>query len=335
MGLDLPKLEALAKDEELREYVKVIRIEDDFDWETTPSASSNIWPRDESGKVIVDALAVQSLKYMLLVKRFRPDRIEILDHRTFLEPSDPDVALSFARDILDGTDLAMTSISVGHESADTTVIAADFSAQRQGHGVGFSILRCADLCLKYDFRSYWPTQILYHAPALEQLQLSFWSPPKGVVEASPDPMLSSEMLMPKLQRLKFLCASLPARTVMQLLANSRDSLTSVSFRLMDLTEGSTWRELLDRIGCEYPGLTSFNLRNLSEGRFGSHKIFYPRLSHDLVAVQYRTGLELQRKPRSGNGVVCGVRYQGSGGSELLKTVATFVETRTGPFQNAN
>src|ERR1700761_2535124 len=37
MGLDLPKLEALAKDEELREYVKVIRIEDDFDWETTPS----------------------------------------------------------------------------------------------------------------------------------------------------------------------------------------------------------------------------------------------------------------------------------------------------------
>lgn len=116
---------------------------------------------------------------MLLVKYFRRDRIEILDHRTFLEPSDPDVAASFARDILDGTDLAITSISVGHGSADTTVIAADFSAQRQGHGVGFSILRCAELCIKYDFRSYWPTQILYHAPAFEQLQLSFRSPPKG------------------------------------------------------------------------------------------------------------------------------------------------------------
>lgn len=122
---------------------------------------------------------------------------------------------------------------------------------------------------------------------------------------------------------------------MQLLANSRDSLTSVSFRLVGLTEGSTSRELLDRIDCEYPGLTSFSLRNISEGRFGSHKIFCPRLSHDLVAVHYRTGLELQRKPRSGNGVVCGVRSRGSGGSELLKTVATFVETRTGPFQNAN
>ena len=118
MALDLQKLETLVAREELREYVKVLCIEDDFDEdaETATPETPNIWPRDRNGKVITEVLGLKSLKSMLLARHLCPDKIEIRDRRTMLAPSDPEVAGALARDILEGADLAITSISMGRDT---------------------------------------------------------------------------------------------------------------------------------------------------------------------------------------------------------------------------
>ena len=52
---------------------------------------------------------------------------------------------------------------------------------------------------------------------------------------------------------------------MVILSKSEQSLTGISFRLTTLGNNSTWAELLNRIGNEFPHLTWFKLAHLSEG----------------------------------------------------------------------
>lgn len=325
MALDLQKLEALVTREELREYVKVLYIEDDFDedLDIATTETTNIWPRDSNGKVISEALGVERLKSILLARHICPEKIEIHDRRTMLAPSDPEVAGALARDILDGADLAMISINMRRETPTTTIISAEFSTERQGQGVGFSLLHRAELRLNDDFSSYWSTQIFYYAPALEQLELSFQEP--GRMRKS-DQLVSPTMPLPKLQRLEISVAVLSAQTVMAILSNSRHSLTSISFCRVELFQESTWRELLGSIGSEFPRLISFDFEGLAEGAIGERKVRFRGLSRDSVDERYRIGLELYQKGPADARVVYGVRFQGDGASVLLRTIAAHVIT---------
>jgi hypothetical protein len=67
MADDLSRLQMLATYVQIRDYVKVIWLEDDSDefGETLSSESSAIWPRHENGQVVAEALGVELLKSML------------------------------------------------------------------------------------------------------------------------------------------------------------------------------------------------------------------------------------------------------------------------------
>ncbi|KFY08324.1 hypothetical protein V492_06335 [Pseudogymnoascus sp. VKM F-4246] len=67
MDYDMSRLQMLATCVQIRDFVKVICLEDDYDEfeETSPSESSVIWPRHENGQVAAEAIGVGRLKTML------------------------------------------------------------------------------------------------------------------------------------------------------------------------------------------------------------------------------------------------------------------------------
>ncbi|KAI1078679.1 hypothetical protein F5B20DRAFT_546906 [Whalleya microplaca] len=322
MADDLSRLHMLAAYVQILDYVKVIWLEDDSDEfeETSPSKSSAIWPRrHEDGQVVAEALGVELLKSMLAARQLRPDRLEIRDKRTARAPSDPETAVILARDILDGADLAVTNFVLRKESPMTTIIAAELSAEHQGQGTGFSILRKADLCLSQNLNSYCANQILLHAPALKELSLSFWQPRH--MPHTP-PFILDNTSLPALEKLELSMAMLSAPSIMAILSKSEQSLTGISFRLTTLGNNSTWAELLSRIGNEFPHLTWFKLTHLSEGPVGRSRITFSDLDKDLVVSEpYRTGLKLQQKGSACTKRIPGVEYGGPDANHVLRIVA--------------
>ncbi|KAI0471184.1 hypothetical protein F4859DRAFT_484666 [Xylaria cf. heliscus] len=323
MADDLSRLQMLVTCVQIREYVKVVCVEDDSDEfeETLPSESSVIWPRHEGGQVAVDALGVRVLKSMLAAKQLRPDRLEIRDKRTSREPSDPDTAALLARNILDGADLAITTFSVRKESPMTTIIAAELSTEHQGRGTGFSILREAELCLSQNLNSYWANQILFHAPALKELSLSFWRPHNM---PHTTPLIFENTPLPNLEKLEISKAMLSVQSIMAIMSKSEQSLTGISFRLSTLTNNSTWPELLNRIGNEFPQLAWFKLTHLSEGPIGQSQVTFPGLDKDSVLGEaYRHGLKLLQKGPAGKTRIPGVEYRGPDANHVLRIVAEY------------
>ena len=324
MADDLSRLQVLAIYVQIRDYVKVICLEDDSDEfeETSPSESPAIWPRHEDGQVAAQALGVGLLKAMLAAQQLRPDRLEIRDKRSVRAPSDPETAAILARNILDGADLAVTAFILRKESPMTTIIAAELSAEHQGQGTGFSILRTADLCLSQDLNSYWADQILLHAPALKELSLSFWQPRH--MPHTP-PFILDNKAWPALEKLELSMAMLSAPIIMAILSKSEQSLTGVSFRTFRLTtlgNNSTWAELLSRIGNEFPHLTWFKLTHLSEGPIGQSQITFLDLDkHSVVSKPYKTGLKMLQKGSAGTKRIPGVEYGGPDANHVLRIVA--------------
>ncbi|TVY52960.1 hypothetical protein LCER1_G005308 [Lachnellula cervina] len=326
MADDLSRLQMLATCVQVREYVKVICVEDDFDEfeETSLSESSIIWPRHEDGQVAVETLGEELLKSMLAAKQLLPDRLEIRDKRTSRAPSDPETAALLARNILDGADLAITAFSVRKESPMTTIIAAELSAEHQSQGTGFSILRKAELCLNHNLNSYWANQILFHAPALKELSLSFFQP-HNIPRITP--FVLSDMSLPKLEKLELSMAILPVKSIMAILSQSEQSLTDISFRLITLVNNSPWAELLNRISNEFPHLARFKLTHLSEGPIGQSQVTFPGLDKvSVVGEPYRNGLKLLQKGPAGNKRIPGVEYRGPDANHVLRIVAKVAVT---------
>lgn len=322
MADDLSMLQMLATYVQIRDCVKVICLEDDsdeFEETSSPSESSAIWPRHEDGQVVAEALGVGLLKSMLTARQLCPDRLEIRDKRTARAPSDPETAAVLARNILDGADLAVTNFVLRKESPMTTIIAAELSAEHQGQGIGFSILRRAELCLSQNLNSYWASQILLHAPALKELSLSFWQPRH--MPHIPPFMLHNTTL-PALEKLELSMAMLSAPSIMAILSKSEQSLAGISFRLITLGNNSTWAELLSRICNEFPHLTWFKLTHLSEGPIGQSQITFPGLDRDsAMGEPYKNGLKLLQKGPAGAKRIPGVEYGGPDANHVLRIVA--------------
>ena len=318
MDDDMSRLQMLATCVQIRDFVKVICLEDEYDEfeETSPSESSVIWPRHENGQVAAEAIGVGRLKTMLAAQQLHPDRLEIRDKRNYRVHSNPEIAANLARIILDGSDLAVTAFILRKESPMTTIIAAELSAEHQGQGKGFSILRKADLRLNQNLNSYWADQILLHAPALKELSLSFWQP-RNISYTLP--IIVDGIPWPALEKLELSTARLSAASIMTMLSNSKQSLTGISFHLMTLGNDSAWAELLSRIGNEFPHLTSFKLTNLSEGS----TISFLDLDKDPVVIEpYKTGLKLVRRNPVGHPKrIPGVVYEGPNADHLLRIVA--------------
>ncbi|CZR59407.1 uncharacterized protein PAC_09299 [Phialocephala subalpina] len=319
MGDDLSRLQMLATYEQIRDYVKVICLEDDYDFEEMlPLESSTIWPRHEDGQVAAEALGVELLKAMLAAQQLRPDRLQIRDKSSVDTSADPEIAAMLARNILDGTDLAVTAFILRKESAITTIISAELSAEHQGQGKGFSMLRKADICLSYHQNSsYWADQIRL-APALKELSLSFW---RSFNKPSTGPFILDNRPWPALEKLELCMAALSTPSVMAILSNSEQSLTRISFRLMSLYNNSTWAELLSRIGNEFPHLAWFKLTHLSEGL--SRRITFLDLDNDSVLSEpYKAGVKMLQKPNAdGTKRIPMVEYEGPDANHVLRIVA--------------
>lgn len=326
MDSDLRKLEEISMNADLRKYMKHIFIEDDCERndaqlslavpQEIPSASSlHVWPRDDAHIVRSSEIGAANLKAMLVEKRLHPETIKIRDYRSGNATAGPEPAAALARDILDGANLAVISICIHKESQSVMEATVHLSPQHQGQGVEFSMLSSAELCLASYAESYWSKRLFYHAPNLKDLKLSFDKP----WSAQHDSMLSAGRPILKLTQLDFSMSTLPAPIVLTILANSKHSLTSVSFRLTKLSKGSTWRELLSSIGSDFPNLTSFHLKFLSEEESGAIK--FQGLSKDKVEDEYRSGLELFERGPQDNRRISWVRYEGPGAGHVLKAVA--------------
>ncbi|KAH8688691.1 hypothetical protein BGW36DRAFT_392039 [Talaromyces proteolyticus] len=332
MADDLSRLQMLATYVQIRDYIKVICLEDDTEFEeTSPSESSAIWPRHEDGQVVAEALGVGLLKSMLAARQLCPDRLEIRDKHTIRERSDPETAAILARNILDGADLAVTDFVLRKESAMTTFIAAELSTEHQGQGTKFSILRKAEICLSHNLNSnsYWADQILLHAPVLKELSLSFSQP--SHMPHTPSFILHNTTL-PALEKLEISMASLSVPTIMTILSKSKQSLTGIKFRLTTLVNNSTWAELLNRICNEFPNLTWFELTNLSEGPNGGLRITFLGLEKDsVVGEPYKNGLKLGLKsPVGGNKRIPWVEYGGPDANHVLRIVAQYAVAKPVP-----
>lgn len=338
MADDLSRLQLLAtaKYEHIRQFVKVIWLEDETDkiqfHDVSPKDSDIIWPRLEDGRVAADALGVELLKAMLASQQLRPDRLEIRDKRSYFtddKPADPETAAILARNILDGTDVAITAFTLWKSSYYETVISADLSAEHQGQGMGFSLVRKAALCFTGTLNpySFWTDRILLHGPALKELSLSFSNASLKIVVLGTKPQLPPFILnntvWPALEKFELRASSLPLSTIMAILSNSQHSLTGISFHITNLYKESTWADVLSRIANEYPHLTQFELNNLSEGEFpSSHINFMSLLNKDLMATEpYKSGLRIvQRGPEHHKRIPL-VEYEGPSASYVLGIVA--------------
>jgi hypothetical protein len=331
MADDLSRLQmlAIAKNEQIRCYVKVIWLEDETDKigydEVSPSESFVIWPRLKDGRVAAEALGVELLKAMLASQQLRPDRLEIRDKRSIYAddaPLDPETAAILARNILDGADLAITAFTLRTLSAYETMIAAELSAEHQGQGIGFSLVRKADLRFTKILNpySYWADRILLHGLALKELSLSFSQP--STTPHLP-PFILNNTVWPALEKFELSMSRLPISTIIAILSNSQQSLTGISFFLMTLGEESTWADVLSRIANEFPHLTWFELTNLSEGNIPTRPInFISLLDKDLMASEpYKSGLKMKQRGTGDYKRISRVVYEGPSASHVLGIVA--------------
>ncbi|CRG90358.1 hypothetical protein PISL3812_07402 [Talaromyces islandicus] len=321
MGDDLSRLQMLATHAQIRDYIKVIWLEDETEFEEMllPSKSSVIWPRYESGQVIAEALGVELLKSMLAAQQLCPSRLEIRDKHTTDTYIDPEKAAILARDILHGTDLAVTEFMLRKESPARIDISVELSAEHQGQGIGFSMLRKARLYLSQDLYSFLAEDVLLHASALKELTLSFCQPRQMWYTPS---FILHNATLPALEKPEISTASLSIPIIMAILSKSKQSLTGFSFRLMSLGKKSTWAELLSRICNEFPHLTWFEIGNLSEKSIRYLQITFPGLDKDsVIGEPYKNGLKVIKRGPASAKRISWVEYVGLDANHVLRIVA--------------
>lgn len=370
MCFSFDKFATMSTDDRLCAMMKTIVIEDDSEildpWASSelPSAtfSYDIWPRTESGNIISSEIQTAEFTTMLRERTLRPENIIIRDYhiaesnltfcpemtnaRDRLENIIPSskmprhgAIVAFATNIMDGADLAITSLTIRRSDGPTTENSAihsprfmqsdtttslaspmvteailGLSIERQGQGVGFSLLRSAALWLgSSDAAIYWLEQLFYHAPALQSLKLSITDPQRTPLDLA--------RVTCRLTDFELSHTAISAEALIAMLASSTATLTCLRLRQVTLEEGSTWRELLSFIASRYPALSFFSLRILRE--FGASMAidFRALLEKDSVPKKYRLGLDLVPMGPEENRRVTKLSYSGPDASGLLDIIS--------------
>ncbi|PIA97056.1 hypothetical protein CB0940_06541 [Cercospora beticola] len=369
MGSDLQRLNHLAADPELAAYVKVISIADDSEL-VDPYASSelpmntayHIWPRYESGNIDLSQLDVTAVQSVLRQKLIQPHTILTRDYRieaanfkfcsemdivqSLLKPTGDEsshgiTALNFAREVIEGGDLAMKSIKYSHigapfsqssplhlprfaqsghsfalGSSRVSELRIDFAPDKQGHGTGFTMLRSADLRLDRGNCTYWLEQIFYHAASLRDLNIS--------IERFPGyEAISADRVIPNLESFRLSHTKLPADLICTFLAASANSLTQLHLVQVTLVADSTWLELLSILARRLPALEQFTLGMLGEeGSVGNMAVDYRELLSKVhFEEQYHPGLKLVVKGPAEKKRVARLSYKGPNAAAVLRFVA--------------
>lgn len=344
--------------------MKNIHVEDDCDrndpWNTTePLRSENIWPRDDAGTVLSNQIGVTSFRAMLKDKRLCPETIRIRDYRidnanfklcpktTRIRdyrigtgtPTVPDSepAAALARDIFDSVDVAIFSLDMQTlqlELSENSILKSPslapgeslcgpqiseviigLSPEHQGQGAGFSLLRSVRLLVI----PYWLERVLDRALNLESLEIS--------AAKSWDVMLAAGTHYPSLKKLSIQSLKLHSRMVSTVLANSKHSLTSISFIMVTLVQDSTWTELLSSIGGSFPNLTYFRIQFVRQGDAPSSTVTFLGFGEDRVMEQYRPGLELDERGPSNDRRLTRIIYHGPDAGLVLRTLAVYAVLR--------
>lgn len=343
---------------------KDIYIEDDCDrndpWNTTePLQSQNIWPRDDKGTVLSNQIEVISLKSMLENKRLCPKTIRVRDYRINnanfeLCPKttrirdyrigggtptvqDFEPAAALARDISDGLDIAivfldmhtsqvqlseksiLSSSSLAPEGSlggpQISDVVIRLSPEHQGKGVGFSLLRSVRLRVV----PYWLEQVLERTLNLESFEIP--------AARSSMTILAPSTYYPSLNKLSIQSLKTHPRMVSAVLANSKHSLTNISFVGTKLVQDSRWTELLSSIGNDFPNLTHFHIQFVRQGDAPSSAITFLGFGEDRLMEQYMPGLELVERGPSSDRRLTRIIYHGPDAGTVLQSLATYAVLR--------
>lgn len=366
MGSDFERLRSISEDKYLRTIVETLIIEDDCEkldpWAKSELPSLDlsyvIWPRNDVDNVVVSKIGIADLIAMVREKLLRLETIRIRDYRISRENFNlcPEMRRArvlvgdtgsqmipfstvggLARDIVKGTNLAVTSLairhvdrlycehnvsglprfqesggSLGNPSVSEAVIG--LSPEHQGQKMRFSMLSSAELSLAGEAGIYWMESIFHEAIALKTLTLS--------LNNTPSPILTSTRAVPKLTEINIPHARVSGQDIIAMLASSKETLTHIRLRQVTLSDDMTWRELLSFIAKEYRALTCFHLFILREKPEMSPPVDFRDVKVNDVPEECRLGLELIEKGPPHNKRVTRLSYNGPNAGKLLEIIAS-------------
>lgn len=368
MGSDIVKLKSISADSRIRQLISTIIIEDEcrlvdpFAAPELPSLESTyrIWPRNSAGVVKSSEMGVADLSTILREGLLRPREIKVRDYQiesgSFLigpemgrigsligevsqSTAEPVPLAAFARDVIEGANLYIKSISFGtvdHDYGQNSVLNSseflekhpnirsvggpniteaviELSPADQDGGSRFSMLEYADLRLGHEGESYWLRKVFYEAKKLKTAKLS--------TRSTQDQQLEAERVVPTLTSLSLHGGRLSAGDIRTMLASSKESLSNIDLRGVVLNEGSTWREVLSFVAKEYQALKSFSLSILREGYGGGPAVDWRELVHDNVSERFRANLNLIEKGPPDNKRVTRLSYSGFDAGKMLEIIA--------------
>jgi hypothetical protein len=127
----------------------------------------------------------------------------------------------------------------------------------------------------------------------------------------------------RLKRLSMHHLFLDEGTVLALLANSRDTLTTFHLHSMVLVDHGSWKDLLSIIGRKYPRLTEFRLLVLKEENYPSRTVDFVGINKDQLPELCRPGLDMPLRGTPENRRITRIAYQGSDAGSLLAELARY------------
>lgn len=329
MGSDLQNLRDLAQNEVLRKYITTIHIQDD--WKAhdpgpmiagpdagPPPGAIHIWPRDEQRIVQSGAIGIADLRDMLISHRLRPETITIRDFRGGNVECDTQPCAVLARDLLDGVDMAVKSFAFRKDTNSYGALDMSFTLfpEYQGHGYGLSKLQSAQVILTRNVTTYWQDQLctavsgpFYHT----------------IAHARPwpdaDTPFASGVPAPRLSSLALVRMKISPSAVLDLIANSRTSLQTLTIYMVTLVgSNASWTPLLTQIARECSSLSAFNLSLLSVASLETPSTKF-EISMESFAERDREGMRLSERGSKNRRTVGGVEYTGPNAASLLEIVA--------------
>ena len=254
------------------------------------------------------------------------------------DTSDRSPVFALARDIIQGSDLAVTSIQLKASndpssenpalslprfnkqettfalgSPSVSEVHIHLSAARQGQKVGFSMFESADLLLDDACAPDWIEEMFHHAVALKTLNISiycYWNE-----------TILADKVVAKLRTFRLSDSRLPAEALYSFLSASAQSLAELELRQVTLAAGSTWSEVLSTLATRLVAMTSFSLRVLRDETCGHMPIDWHNLIEGNLEERYRAGLDLVVKGSEGNKRVPEISYRGPHAATVLGIVA--------------
>jgi hypothetical protein len=279
--------------------------------------------------------------------RLAPEMVALRDLIGISAPATagPGSVAVFAKDVIEGGNLAVTSLAIQHASlplaASSIIHSARFkdgpqtsvlgdpkieeaiielSPESQGKGVGFSILRSAKLLLGNERTSYWLERIFYNATTLTTLDLSIQSPCSFRLDAG--------SVVPELTDFTLANTTTSAEEIVAMIASSKKRLKNIGFHQVTLYEGSTWSDVLTSISKDHQTLTSITLRVLREKGKGCLAVDFRDMKEAHVPEHCRSGLNLIEKGPSHNRRVTSLSYDGPNAGNVLGIMARHVRVGT-------